>query len=622
MLIYEKIALKAIVKKRERNLLEPIGVLKDGQIYDLQTVEALNIQGEKIVADDSKEALEILRHSCAHLMAQAIKELHPEAKFFVGPVIKEGFYYDFKVNSKISDDDLLLIEKKMKDLANAKLPITKYECSRKEIEEKFAHDELKQAVLKNIKDETLTIYKQGDFEDLCRGPHLPNTTMIRAFKLTRVAGAYLGGDEKNEMITRIYGIAFFDKAALNEYIRLLEEAKKRDHRKLGTELELFTFNDDVGAGLPLWLPNGARLRSKLEHLLYKAHRVRGYEPVRGPEILKAEMWKISGHYANYKENMYFTTIDEQEYGIKPMNCVGHIQIFKNSLVSYKDLPLKLFEYGVVHRHEKSGVMHGLFRVREFTQDDSHIFCTQNQIKEVIFEVLEFVDAIMKMFDFKYEIEVSTRPEKAIGDDIFWEKTTQGIMDALDENNISYGIDEGGGAFYGPKIDIKILDAIGRKWQCGTVQVDMNLPSRFHAEFINEEGQKEQPVMIHRAILGSFERFIGILTEHCGGEFPFIIAPTQVIFIPIAPQHEDYAKQLQKELLKIDVDSKIYDKNESLNKRIRNAEKQRVPMIVVIGDEEVANQKIALRDRRKREQSELTKDAFIELLKEIKTGSEV
>jgi threonyl-tRNA synthetase len=602
--------------------LEQIGVLKDGQIYDLQTVEALNIQGEKIVADDSKEALEILRHSCAHLMAQAIKELYPEAKFFVGPVIKEGFYYDFKVNSKISDDDLLIIEKKMKDLANAKLPITKYECTRKEIEEKFANDELKQAVLKNIKDEKLTIYKQGDFEDLCRGPHVPNTTMIRAFKLTRLAGAYLGGDEKNEMITRIYGIAFFDKAALNEHIRLLEEAKKRDHRKLGTELDLFTFNDDVGAGLPLWLPNGARLRSKLEHLLYKAHRVRGYEPVRGPEILKAEMWKISGHYANYKENMYFTTIDEQEYGIKPMNCVGHIQIFKNSLVSYKDLPLKLFEYGVVHRHEKSGVMHGLFRVREFTQDDSHIFCTQNQIKEVIFEVLEFVDAIMKMFDFKYEIEVSTRPEKAIGDDIFWEKTTQGIMDALDENNIEYGIDEGGGAFYGPKIDIKILDAIGRKWQCGTVQVDMNLPSRFHAEFINEEGQKEQPVMIHRAILGSFERFIGILTEHCGGEFPFIIAPTQVIFIPIAPQHEDYAKQLQKELLKIDIDSKIYDKNESLNKRIRNAEKQRVPMIVVIGDEEVANQKIALRDRRKREQSELTKDAFIELLKEIKMGSEV
>jgi threonyl-tRNA synthetase len=602
--------------------LEQIGVLKDGQIYDLQTVEALNIQGEKIVADDSKEALEILRHSCAHLMAQAIKELYPEAKFFVGPVIKEGFYYDFKVDSKIGDEDLLVIEKKMKELANAKLPITKYECSRKEIEEKFANDELKQAVLNNIKDDTLTIYKQGNFEDLCRGPHLPNTTMIRAFKLTRVAGAYLGGDEENEMITRIYGIAFFDKTALNEHIRLLDEAKKRDHRKLGTELELFMFNEDIGAGLPLWLPNGARLRSKLEHLLYKAHRVRGYEPVRGPEILKANQWVKSGHYANYKENMYFTQIDGQEYGIKPMNCVGHIQIFKHDIVSYKELPLKFFEYGVVHRHEKSGVMHGLFRVREFTQDDAHIFCMPSQVKDVIIEVLDFVKSLMNLFGFTYEMEVSTKPKKAIGDDAFWETTTQGIMNALDENGISYGIDEGGGAFYGPKIDIKILDAIGRKWQCGTIQVDMNLPSRFEVEYINEEGHKEQPVMIHRAILGSFERFIGILTEHCAGEFPFIIAPTQVIFIPIAPQHVEYAKQLQKELIHIDIDSKIFDKNESLNKRIRNAEKQRVPMIVVIGDEEVANEKVALRDRRKREQSELTKEAFITLLKEIKMGSEV
>jgi len=602
--------------------LEQIGVLKDGQIYDLQTAEALNIQGEKIVDDDSKESLEILRHSCAHLMAQAIKELYPEAKFFVGPVIKEGFYYDFKVNSKIGDEDLITIEKKMKELASAKLPITKYEASRKEIEEKFANDELKQAVLKNIKDDTLTIYKQGDFEDLCRGPHLTNTRMIRTFKLTRVAGAYLGGDEENEMITRIYGIAFFDKNSLNEHVRLLEEAKKRDHRKLGTELELFMFNEDIGAGLPLWLPNGARLRSKLEHLLYKAHRIRGYEPVRGPEILKANQWVKSGHYENYKENMYFTEIDGQEYGIKPMNCVGHIQIFKHDIVSYKELPLKFFEYGVVHRHEKSGVMHGLFRVREFTQDDAHIFCMPSQVKDVIIEVLDFVKSLMNVFGFTYEMEVSTKPKKAIGDDAFWESTTKSIMDALDENGLSYGIDEGGGAFYGPKIDIKILDAIGRKWQCGTIQVDMNLPSRFEVEYINEEGHKEQPVMIHRAILGSFERFIGILTEHCAGEFPFVIAPTQVIFIPIAPQHVDYAKQLQKELLKIEIDSKIFDKNESLNKRIRNAEKQRVPMIVVIGDEEVANQKIALRDRRKREQSELTKDAFIELLIELKKESEV
>lgn len=602
--------------------MEPIGVLNDGQIYDLQTAEALNIQGDVIKADNSAESLEILRHSCAHMMAQAIKELYPDAKFFVGPVVTEGFYYDFKVDAKISDEDLPAIEKKMKEIANRKLKIERYETTRDEILAKFADDELKQAVLQNITDDTLTMYKQGEFEDLCRGPHLPTTGMIRAFKLTRVAGAYLGGDEENEMITRIYGIAFFDKKELNDYVRMLEEAKKRDHRKLGTELELFTFNDEVGAGLPLWLPNGSRLRSKLEHLLYKAHRVRGYEPVRGPEMLKSDMWKISGHYQNYKENMYFTEIDEQEYGIKPMNCVGHIQIFKNDLVSYKDLPKKLFEYGVVHRHEMSGAMHGLFRVREFTQDDAHIFCTQEQVKDVIIDVLEFVDSLMKLFDFKYEMEVSTKPKKAIGDDAFWEMTTKGIMDALDSENLPYGIDEGGGAFYGPKIDIKILDAIGRKWQCGTVQVDMNLPERFEVEYVNAEGAKEQPVMIHRAILGSFERFIGILTEHCAGEFPFVIAPTQVIFVPIADTHVEYAKDLQKELTYNEMDSKIFDMNESLNKRIRMAEKQRVPMIVVVGDEEVANQTIALRDRRKREQSNMSRAEFFTMLNQINTGSRI
>ncbi|MGM0519134.1 MAG: threonine--tRNA ligase [Campylobacterota bacterium] len=602
--------------------MEPIGVLKDGQIYDLQTAEALKIQGDQIKADNSDESLEILRHSCAHMMAQAIKELYPEAKFFVGPVVNEGFYYDFKVDSKISEEDLPKIEKKMKEIASRKLPIERYEASRDDIQKKFANDELKQAVLKNITDDTLTLYKQGEFEDLCRGPHLPNTRMIRSFKLTRVAGAYLGGSEENEMITRIYGIAFFDKKELNDYVRMLEEAKKRDHRKLGTQLELFSFSEDIGAGLPLWLPNGARLRSKLEHILYKAHRIRGYEPVRGPEMLKAAMWKISGHYDNYKENMYFTEIDEQEYGIKPMNCVGHIEIFKNSIVSYKDLPKKLFEYGVVHRHEMSGAMHGLFRVREFTQDDAHIFCMQSQVKDVILEVLEFVESLMKLFDFKYEMEVSTKPQKAIGDNEFWEKTTKGIMDALDEENLPYGIDEGGGAFYGPKIDIKITDAIGRKWQCGTVQVDMNLPSRFNVEFINDEGHKEQPVMIHRAILGSFERFIGILTEHCAGEFPFAIAPTQVIFIPISSSHVAYAKELEKALLYDEIDSKIFDMNESLNKRIRMAEKQRVPMIVVIGDEEVENKTVALRDRRKREQSNLTKEEFINTLNKIKNGSRI
>ncbi|MEA3352246.1 MAG: threonine--tRNA ligase [Campylobacterota bacterium] len=605
--------------------MDYIGIKNDGQIYDLQTADALNIEANdtnKIKPDGSSESLEILRHSTAHLMAQAIKELHPEAQFFVGPIVDEGFYYDFKLDKQLNDDDLPIIEKQMKALANKKMPITRKVCQRSTIEEKYKDDPLKLMVLSNIQDDTLTMYEQGDFEDLCRGPHLPNTKMIRNFKLIRVAGAYLGGDEENEMITRIYGISFFDKAELKDYVTKLEEAKKRDHRKLGTELKLFTFSEDVGAGLPLWLPNGARLRGKLEQLLYKAHRIRGYQPVRAPEILKAEAWVKSGHYANYKENMYFTQIEGQEYGIKPMNCVGHIEIFKNDLVSYKDLPLKFFEYGVVHRHEMSGTMHGLFRVREFTQDDAHIFCMPSQVKDVIMEVLEFVESLMKHFEFEYEMEVSTKPKKAIGSDEFWETTTKGIMDALDVNGYSYGIDEGGGAFYGPKIDIKILDAIGRKWQCGTIQVDMNLPERFDINYTTADDTKERPVMIHRAILGSFERFIGILTEHYAGEFPMSIAPTGVVIVPIADTHLEYAKELQKELQMIEIDSDISSKNESLNKRIRIAEKQRVPMIIVIGDNEVENKMVALRNRRKRERSEMTKDAFLEMLTSQKAGEKI
>ncbi|MCH3717842.1 threonine--tRNA ligase [Campylobacter lari] len=568
-----------------------------------------------IYFDNSKESLEVIRHSCAHLMAQAIKSLYPEAKFFVGPVIEDGFYYDFRVDSKISEEDLNKIEKKMKELAEAKLDITKYELSKTEVKEKFANDDLKQEVLLRIPDGKVSIYKQGEFEDLCRGPHVPNTRYLRFFKLTRVAGAYLGGDEKREMLTRIYGTAFADKESLNEYLKIIEEAKKRDHRKLGNEMKLFAFDDEIGGGLPIWLSNGAKLRSKLEHLLYKAHRLRGYEPVRGPELLKADAWKISGHYANYKENMYFTQIDEQEYGIKPMNCVGHIKIYQSDIRSYRDLPLKFFEYGVVHRHEKSGVLHGLFRVREFTQDDAHIFCMPSQIKEQVLEILCFVDTLMKAFEFDYEMEISTRPAKAIGGDEIWDIATKALKEALDKQGLKYGIDEGGGAFYGPKIDIKITDALKRKWQCGTIQVDFNLPSRFKLEYTDADNEKKQPVMLHRAILGSFERFIGILVEHCAGELPFFIAPTQVAIVPISQNHHDYAKEIARQLLELGIDSEIYNKNESLNKKIRTAEKAHVPMILVLGDEEVANQSVALRDRRVKEQKTMTLDEFITLTKE-------
>ena len=592
----------------------------DGNIVDTQTAAEQGAPEKVIPFDNSEKALEVIRHSTAHLMAQAIKELYPDAQFFVGPVVDEGFYYDFRVNEKIGEEDLKKIEKKMKDLIKKKYKIEKYEISKAEALKKFAQDDLKQAVMSRIPDDTVSIYKQGDFEDLCRGPHVPALRYLHNFKLTRVAGAYLGGDENAEMLTRIYGIAFADKESLKEHMRMLEEAKKRDHRKLGTELELFMFDEASGAGLPFWMPKGARLRSKIEDTLFKSHRRRGYEPVRGPEILKADMWRTSGHYACYGENMYLTEIDGQEYGIKPMNCIGHIQIFKQTVKSYRDLPLKYFEYGVVHRHEKSGVLHGLLRVREFTQDDAHIFCTPEQIKDVVLEVVEFVDAVMKKFGFEYTMEVSTKPDKAIGEDDVWELATEGLKSALSENNLPFGIDEGGGAFYGPKIDVKITDALGRKWQCGTIQVDFNLPQRFDVEYVAEDNTRKQPVMIHRAILGSFERFIAILTEHYAGEFPFFIAPTQVIFVPIANDHINYAKSLKNMLIEEGIDSEIYDKNDSLNKRIRLAEKQRVPYVVVLGDTEVENRTVAIRDRRAKEQYNLTLDEFmVKLLQQLKEG---
>ncbi|BAF73359.1 threonine--tRNA ligase [Sulfurovum sp. NBC37-1] len=597
-----------------------IGYIDDqGNIIDTQSAGE-NCTARPIEFDNSEKSLEIIRHSTAHLMAQAIKELYPDAQFFVGPVVDEGFYYDFRVNEKIGEEDLKTIEKKMKELIKKKYKIEKYEISKDEALKKFANDDLKQAVLSRIPDETVSIYKQGDFEDLCRGPHVPALRFLHNFKLTRVAGAYLGGDENAEMLTRIYGIAFADKESLKSYLKMMEEAKKRDHRKIGTEMELFMFNEESGAGLPFWMPQGAKLRYKLEQILHKAHLVRDYEPVRGPEILKADMWRTSGHYACYGENMYLTEIDGQEYGIKPMNCIGHIQIFKQTQKSYRDLPVKYYEYGVVHRHEKSGVLHGLLRVREFTQDDAHIFCAPEQIASEVLEVVEFVDSVMKLFEFEYTMEISTKPEKAIGDDEVWETATQGLKDALKGNDLPYTIDEGGGAFYGPKIDIKITDAIGRKWQCGTIQVDFNLPERFDVEYVAEDNSRKRPVMLHRAILGSFERFIGILTEHYAGEFPFFIAPTQVIFVPISEGHAGYAYGLKKKLMLEGIDSEVSDKNDSLNKRIRTAEKQRVPYVVIIGDEEVQNNTVAIRNRRTREQYNLTQDEFmVELTKQLQEG---
>jgi len=596
-----------------------IALKKNGQIIDLQTAEAKNIEGgEPIYYGNSTDALEVLRHSTAHLMAQAIAELFPGTKFFVGPVVEGGFYYDMRINGEFSDKNLKQVEKKMQQIAKKKTPIERYEISKAEALEKFKDDDLKLEVIKKIQDEMVSIYKQGDFEDLCRGPHLPNQGLIKAFKLQRVAGAYLGGDSDREMLTRVYGTAFADKEALKKHLDMLKEAEKRDHRKLGNEMDLWFFDEKVGPGLPIWLPKGATLRANLEKLLFKAHLVREYEPVKGPEILKSDMWKISGHYQNYKENMYFTTIEDDnnaEYGIKPMNCLSHVKIFDHKVRSYRELPLKFFEFGTVHRHEKSGVLHGLLRVREFTQDDAHIFCMPSQIEEQVIEVLEFVDKIMKTFGFDYEMEISTKPDKAIGEDEIWEIATISLRNALNNLGKDYGEDEGGGAFYGPKIDIKITDAIGRKWQCGTIQVDFNLPERFDIHYVDENNEKQRPVMLHRAILGSFERFTAILTEHYAGEFPLFIAPIKAILVPISENNVEYCKKLQKELLFDDIKTEVYDSNDSLNKRIRNAEKQRVPYVIIVGEEEMTNNSLAIRDRRKKEKYNIFRDEFITKIKE-------
>ncbi|MGI0439598.1 threonine--tRNA ligase [Helicobacter himalayensis] len=597
---------------------ELIGKKIDGKIYDLQTLQENSLENasnsEPIYFDNSESALFILRHSCAHLLAQAIKALYKDAQFFVGPVVEEGFYYDFQTSEKISEDDLPKIESKMKEIAKCGYEIAKYSTTRKNAEQKFANDALKLAVMSRIEGDTFSFYTQGDFEDLCRGPHLPNTRFLEHFKLTKIAGAYLGGDEKAQMLQRIYGIAFADKQSLKDYLIQIQEAKKRDHRKLAVSMGLFSFDEEIGAGLPLWLPKGARLRRNIESLLTKALIKREYEPVRGPEILKSEVWKKSGHYANYKENMYFTTIDEVEYGIKPMNCVGHIKVYQSSPRSYRELPLRFYEYGVVHRHEKSGVLHGLLRVREFTQDDAHIFCTPEQIKNEINQIIDFTKSIMVAFNFNYEMELSTRPQKSIGSDEIWENATNALKSALEENNIAYKVDEGGGAFYGPKIDIKITDALKRKWQCGTIQIDMNLPERFELSYTDEHNQPQTPIMIHRAILGSFERFIAILTEHFAGEFPLFIAPTQICLIPIGEAQSAYAKSLRQ---RISAQSGAYveilDKNETLSKRIRTAEKQHIPLIIVIGEQEVTSKILAVRDRTKREQYSLSEEEFIQML---------
>ncbi|MDD2540309.1 MAG: threonine--tRNA ligase [Desulfuromonadaceae bacterium] len=559
----------------------------NGQLVDLHSRLADGDRVE-IVTDKSPEALEIIRHSTSHLMAQAVKELFPQAKVTIGPAIETGFYYDFDVDKPFTPEDLERIEAKMQVLASADQKIERHEYTSADAISMFEAmgEPYKTELINDLGVERVSVYTQGSFADLCRGPHLPSTARIKAFKLLSIAGAYWRGDEKNRMLQRIYGTAFVDKKELEAYLHRLEEAKRRDHRKIGRELDLFSFSDEVGAGFPIWHPKGAMLRTILEDFERKEHLKRDYDIVVGPQILKSELWQRSGHYENYRENMYFTEVDEQSYGIKPMNCLSHMMIYKSQLRSYRDLPLRFFELGTVHRHERAGVLHGLMRVRCFTQDDAHILCTPDQLDAEIKGVLSFVNDVMAIFGFEYEMELSTRPEKSIGSDSDWEQATEALLSALKDSGRPYEINEGDGAFYGPKIDIKLRDCLDRRWQCATIQCDFTLPERFDLTYVASDGERRRPIMVHRVILGSIERFIGVLIEHFAGSFPLWISPVQAIVVTVTDNQVPFAQDVYRLLRNAGIRVERDVRNEKLGFKIREAQLQKIPYMLVIGDKEV------------------------------------
>jgi len=597
-----------------------VAVKVDGKSRDLTAlVEAGEIAPVFI---DSDEGVSILRHSAAHVMAQAVKELFPEAKITIGPAIETGFYYDFDYAPGFTEEDLPKIEKQMREIINKDLPIQRKVIAKADAIELFRKwgEDFKVEIITEIADDEVSIYSQNGFTDLCRGPHLPSTGKIPAFKLLSLAGAYWRGDEKNKMLTRIYGTAFASEDALQSHVAFLEEVKKRDHRRLGKELDLFSISDEVGAGLVIYHPNGALLRYLLEDFERREHLKRGYQFVVGPQILKLEMWKKSGHYENYRENMYFTRIDDVEYGIKPMNCVSHIMVYKSDIRSYRDLPLRYFELGTVCRHEKSGVLHGLLRVREFTQDDAHIFLRPDQLHEEISSIIAFVKDVMGLFGFEYELEISTRPEeKYIGTIETWDKAERTLKEVLDNEGLPYDINEGDGAFYGPKIDVKLKDALGRKWQCATIQCDFALPERFELTYVDKDGQRKRPVMLHRVILGAMERFIGVLIEHYAGKFPLWLSPQQVVVMTITDDQIDYAKQVHGALMAEEIRSQLDTRNEKLNMKIREAILKKIPYLVIVGKKEVEEKTLSIRSRDGGEQKKVALADFIHRLREETTS---
>jgi threonyl-tRNA synthetase len=593
-----------------------VAAFVDGEPVDLSRA-VVRDSSVRAITFDSPEGKDIFWHSASHLMAQAVKRLFPEAKFAIGPSIDSGFYYDIDVATAFVPEDLGRIEEMMRKIADEDLEVRREEVKRRDAIKMFseAREIYKVEMLEDMTEEVVSLYRQGEFYDLCRGPHVMRTSRIKAFKLLSIAGAYWRGDEKRKMLQRIYGIAFPEKKLLEEYLVFLEEARNRDHRKIGRELDLFSFNNEVGAGLPLWHPNGAVLRYIIDKFSTEEHLKRDYKLFVVPHIAKADLYRTSGHLDFYHENMYSPIrIDDQDYYLKPMNCPSQIKIFNNSIKSYRDLPFRGFEMGTVYRYERSGVLHGLTRVRGFTQDDAHIFCSEDQLEDEIRNVLDFTLYMLEVFGFKdRNIYLSTRPEKSVGSDRNWELATKALKNALDSNAIQYTVDPGEGVFYGPKIDIKIRDAIGREWQCSTIQVDFNLPERFDVTYIGRDGQKHRPIMIHRALLGSLERFIGILIEHYSGRFPVWLAPVQLVIINVSEEEAGAAEKLRFRLLERGYRPETDRRDESMGYRVRDAIARRIPYIAVIGKKEVADGMVSVRRRGENKSVSMKVEELIDII---------
>jgi len=608
------------VKKLSNSLAKKVLAANvNGELTDLreELVDGSEVAFLTFEEDGGKHTL---RHTASHVMAQAVKRLWPEAKLAIGPAIDKGFYYDIDMEHTLTPEDLTKIEKEMSRIVKENLPITKSVMSRQEAIEFFKskNEDYKVELIEDLpEDAVISCYTQGDFTDLCAGPHVASTGKVKAFKLQSIAGAYWRGDEKNKMLQRIYGTAFEKKEELDAYLHMLEEAAKRDHRKLGKELGLFVIKEE-GPGFPFFLPKGMALRNELENFWREVHHDFEYDEIRTPIILNKHLWETSGHWDHYRENMYTTIIDDEDYAIKPMNCPGGILVYQNEMHSYRDLPLRYAELGLVHRHELSGALHGLFRVRAFTQDDAHVFMLPEQMQSELMKVIELFDRIYSQFGLKYHVELSTKPDNAMGDDAIWEAATEALRNAIEAKGIPYVINPGDGAFYGPKLDYHIEDSLGRTWQCGTIQLDMNLPERFNVEYIGEDGQKHRTIMIHRACFGSMERFIGILTEHYAGAFPTWMAPVQVKILPISEKHVEYANQLANQMRHDYVRVEVDDRNEKIGYKIRQAQMEKVPYMLVVGDKEMEDNSVNVRKHGGDELGTVPFDEFFNSIKiEIK-----